>query len=249
MSQLTLSKVRELETTTTDWGQLCKLGGVVTWIQFGCLLISMAVILIVGGEPKTAAEYYAVLQNDGLAGLLRLDFTTLIMLALFPFSAVAIYAALRRRQQGYALLGMVLILLGTILGLVNHSAFSLMHLSDLHSAATTTTQQEQLIAAGEAVIASDLWNSTAGFLAGLFMQGGFVFISLVMLRGKEFGRGTAYTGLIANGLDFFHVLVALAMPSLASILLYIGGIFYLFWFPLLGRDLLKSGRRESRSRS
>ena len=64
-------------------------------------------------------------------------------------------------------------LIGTLLALANESAFAMMHLSDLYAAASSAAQQEQLLAAGEAVIAANMWNSTAGFLAGIFMQGWF----------------------------------------------------------------------------
>lgn len=67
------------------------------------------------------------------------------------------------------------------------------------------------------------------------MQGAFLFISVVMLRGREFGRATALAGIGSNGLDLAHVFVGLLDPSLAAILLSIGGLFYLAWFPLLGR--------------
>ena len=50
------------------------------------------------------------------------------------------------------------------------------------------------------------------------------------------------SGLAANGLDFLHVFVGLALPSLATTMLWIAGVFYLAWFPLLARDLLKRGQ-------
>lgn len=243
MSQLTLTQASDVERAESDWDRLCRLGGIVAWIQLGLLLFTVGIGLVVGWLPTTAEATYSTLQNDGLAGLLRLDFATLVMVALFPFVAVALYAAFRHSRQAYALLAMVLILIGTLLALSNESAFSMMHLSDLHAAATTAAQEEQFLAAGEAVIASNMWNSTAGFLAGIFMQGGFVFISFVMLRSKEFSKGTAYTGILSNGLDFIHVFVALFAPALAVTLLSIGGVFYLFWFVLLGRDLVRVGRR------
>jgi hypothetical protein len=37
------------------------------------------------------------------------------------------------------------------------------------------------------------------------------------------------------------VFVGLALPSLAITMLWIAGVFYLAWFPLLARDLLKRG--------
>ena len=243
MAQLTMTQVRDVEKTDSGWNYLCQLGGLISWIQLGMLLLTIGIGLVVGFLPTTVEEYYQTLNNDGVVGILRLDVATLILVALFPFVAVAIYAAFRQSRPAYALLAMVLILIGTLLALSNESAFAMMHLSDLHAAATTAAQQEQILAAGEAVIAANMWNSTAGFLAGIFMQGGFVFISFVMLRGQEFSNGTAYTGILSNGLDLIHVFLALFAPALAVTLLSIGGVFYLFWFVLLGRDLIKLGRR------
>lgn len=242
MSQLTLSQTQESETTQSDWNHLIQLGGIVSWIQLACLLVMFVVMTIVGGEPTTATEYYQALNHDGLAGLLRLDFATLILMTLFPFMAIGIYAAFRHSRPAYGLLALILILMGTLLGLANHSAFSMMHLSELYAAATTPAQQAQLLTAGETVIASDMWNTTAGFLAGIFMQGGFVFISFIMLRTPGFSKWTAYTGILSNGLDWLHVFIALFAPALAFTVLAVGGVFYLLWFPLLGRDLFRLGK-------
>jgi len=243
MSQLTLTQTQETEQTRSDWNRLTQLGGIVAWIQLACVLVTMVVMTIMGGEPSTAAEYYEAL-NSGAAGLLRLDFTTLILLALFPFLAMGIYAAFHRSRQAYAMLAMILIIIGTLLALANHSAFSMMYLSDLYAAATTPAQQAQLLTVGEAVIASDMWNTSAGFLAGIFMQGGFVFISFVMLRSPGFSKWTAYTGVLSNGFDLVHVFVALFAPGLGFVLLAIGGVFYLIWFPLLGWDLIRLGNNS-----
>ena len=84
---------------------------------------------------------------------------------------------------------------------------------------------------GETIIATDMWRSTAGFLAGLFMQGAFVFISVVMLSGNRFSKATAYTGILSNGLDFAHVLVGLFIPSVASIYYQLVVSFILFGSP------------------
>lgn len=241
MSQITLSQAQETETAVSDWNRLTQLGGYTAWLQLACLLVSMIVMTMIGGEPTTAEEYFEAL-NSGFIGLMRLDFGTLILIVLFPFVAIGIYAALRHIRQAYALLAMIMIIIGTILGLANHSAFSMIYLSDLYAAAATPAEQAQLLTAGETLIASDMWRTTAGFLAGLFMQGGFVFISFVMLHVPGFSKWTAYSGMLANGLDWIHVIVGLFAPGLSFVILAIGGVFYLIWFPLLGRDLIRLGK-------
>ncbi len=228
-----------------QWNNICRLGGAASLLQLVCLVISIPVAFIIGVEPTSAGEYFKVFQNDRLLALVRLDFATLLLLCLFPLTSFGIYAALRRSSKPNAALATALVFGGMLLALANHSAFSIIRLGDQYASATSAAQQEQIRIAGEAVIASNMWNSTAGFLAGIFMQGGFVFISIVMLRSKEFSKGTAYSGILANGLDLAHVFVALFSPSLATVLLSVGGVFYLAWFPLLARDLIRQGRDVS----
>jgi hypothetical protein len=161
------------------------------------------------------------------------------MISLFSITAYGIYGTLRSSDGAYAGLATALVFVGVVLALANHSALAMIRLSDLYAAATTAAVQQQLLVAGEAIIAGDMWHSTSGFLAAIFMQGGFALVSARMLRSKAFGKGTAVSGLAANGLDLLHVFIGLLLPSVATILLYIAGVFYLAWFPLLARDLLK----------
>lgn len=241
MTQIALNQLQEK--TDADWRHVIRLGGIVSWIQLAMVSSTVAVGLAVGLLPETVEGYFQMLNNGGVSGILRLDLGTVVLLALLPFIAVAIYGAFRQSRPAYGLLAMVLILVGTLLGLTNESAMAMMHLADRFAAASSAAQQAQILAAGEAVLAADMWHSTAGFLAGVFMQGGFMFISVVMLSSKAFSKWTAYAGILSNGLDFLHLFVGLITPALGSALLGLGGVFYLFWFVLLGRDLVKFGRR------
>jgi hypothetical protein len=177
-------------------------------LQLACVLITIIVVSTLGWEPDTAGEYFSLLQNDRLVGLIRLDFTTLILLSLFSITSFRIYAGLRRSHKAYAALAIGLIYVGMTLALANHSAFSMIRLSDLYAAATTVAQEAQLLAVGEVMIASDMWNSTTWFLAGIFLQGALVFISAIMLGSKNFSKGTAYTGILSNGFDLARVFIA-----------------------------------------
>lgn len=243
MSQLTVSQAHSVEKPSSDWNRLFKLGGISAWIQLGCLLFTFISLTIVGGEPTSAEEAFSMLQGDRLTGLLRLDLATFTLLSLFPFVTIAIYAAFRETRSAYSLLTLVLILVGTLLGLANHSAFSILYLNDLHAPADMA-MQTQLLAAGDAILAGNMWNSSAGFIAGLFMQGGLAFISYIMLSSSKFSKVTAYSGLLANGLDFVHMPLMLFAPTLSSFILAISGIFYLIWFPTLGRDLHRLGKGD-----
>lgn len=243
MATSTLPHTTVTEYTDSQWRSLCRVGGIAALLQLICVLTSLVVSITMGAEPTTAEEYFTVLQQDRLVGLLRMDFSTLLLICLYPLTSFGMYAALHNSNKAYSSFAVALIFVGTTLALAPHSAFSMIRLSDQFAAATSVAQQGQLLAAGEAVISSGMWNSTSGFLAGIFMQGGSVLISVVMLSSNKFSKATGITGILANGFDLVHVFAALFNPSLAVILLYISGPFYLLWFPLLARDLYKLGRR------
>ena len=158
----------------------------------------------------------------------------------------ALYGALRRVNGVYAAFAAVLTFAAVICCFASHSCFSMVYLSDQYAVASTEAQRSQLLAAGEAIIASDMWNSTAGFMTGILLQGAGMLISVVMLRSKIFSKITAYAGILANGFDLTQHLMHPSLPSIASILLMIGGPFYLLWFPFLGRDLFKLGRLKKK---
>jgi hypothetical protein len=247
MSQIALDQSKQTIQTTASagagarWRGLYKAGLAAALVQIGCVLTTMIVVSLLGGEPATVDEYYSVLQEDRLVGILRLDLGSLINVALFSVTSFAAYTALQR-DKTYAALATALVFVGVAVAMATHSAASMIHLSDRYAAATSAAQRAQLVAAGEAVMATDWWHSTGGSMAGLFLQGGTVLLSWIMLRSRAFSKGTAYTGMLANGLDFVHVLVGLFAPGVAYVLLALGGLFYLGWYPLLARDFYRLGR-------
>jgi hypothetical protein len=243
MSQLKAEQVTDAETADSGWKGLYTAGGAAALMQLVCTLAIIIIAFTLGPKPGTADEYFTILQNDRFAGLLRDDFSSLIIIALNLATFPALYAALRRVNGAYAALATALVFVGVTSSFATHSGFSMLHLSDQYAAAATDAQRSQLLAAGEAIIASDMWNSSGGFLAGILLQGGSVLISVVMLRSKDFSKVTAYAGMLANGFDLAQHMITPFAPSIGTIILMVASPFYLVWFPSLGRDLYKLGRR------
>jgi hypothetical protein len=117
-------------------------------------------------------------------------------------------------------------------------------LGSQYGAATSEIVRTQLVAAGEAVTASDIWNSSAGYMTGLLLQGGGVIISLVMLRSKDFSKVTAFAGLLGNALDLVQHILHPFTPSLSATIQMVMGPFYFVWFPMLARDLFRLRRKQ-----
>lgn len=81
---------------------------------------------------------------------------------------------------------------------------SMLPLGDRYAAATTVEARAQLLAAGETILATDMWHSTGAFVGGLLFQGAAVLVSVVMRRTRVFSRTTAWVGILTHGLDLVH---------------------------------------------
>jgi len=243
MSQLVTNQITIAEMISSDWKGLCRLGGVAALILLLYSLVTMVVLTVFGVAPGTAAESFAMLQNNRLVGLLRLDLLTVfVYMPLSYLLFLGIYTALRRTNGAYATLATVLVFVGITLFLATPSALSMMFLSDKYALATTETQRNQLLAAGEAILASDMWHGTGAFIGGVLLQSGALLISVVMLQGKVFSKAIAYAGILTHGLDLAHFVFLLWVPGLGTILTAIAGTLYLVWFPLVGLRLFQLGQ-------
>jgi len=231
------------EATESAWRGPCTIGGATALVSVLLSLLTIVVFVTVGGPPDTAEETFTVLREGRLMGLLRLDLLSLLNLMLYYLTFFGLYAALRRTDGVHALLGTALVFVGVTLWIASHSAFSLMTLADRFAAAATDAQRSRFLAAGEALMAADMWHSTGALAGGVLIECGALLISTLMLRSTAFSRPTAYVGLATHGLDLLQVLFGAFVPGVKPVVMAVAGPLYLVWFTLVGRRLLQLGRR------
>jgi hypothetical protein len=228
--------------TSKGLKSLTIIGGVAALLQLVTLFAMMIVMATLGPKPTTAEGYFNIQQNSGLEMVLRGDFLTLILIGLYLGTFPALYVALRRISPIYVSLAALFTFIVVAGMFAADSTFSLLYLGERYGAATTAAQRDQFLAAGEAVIASGIWHSSAGYMGGILLQGAGVMISVVMLRSEDFSKVTAYAGLLGNALDLFQHIVHPFAPSVMDVVSPVMGIFYMVWFPMLARDLFRLAR-------
>lgn len=199
----------------------------------------MVQMVVLGGQPTSAAQAFDLLQHHRVVGLLRLDLPTIAVLPLYYLLFLGFFAALRKSERTNTLLATVLAFAGLTLVLATPTALSMIPLSDKFAAATSDAARSQLLAAGEALMAADIWHSTSAILGGVLLQSGAVLISVAMLRSNVFSKTTAWLGIVMHGLDLAHILGGLILPVSGVILLAIAGPLYPFWFVLVGLRLFR----------
>lgn len=219
---------------TTYW-----LGGLICAILIIYSIATLVVMFMIGTPPETIIECFSMLNENKFLGLLRLDILTVFTMPLYYVLFYSIYIALKNHESDSLRISIIFIFAGLTLFLATPSVFSYLHLSDRYVLATSEIEKSQLLAAGEAIIVSDMWHGTGPKIGGLLIQVGALIISILMLKNKVFSKATAYIGILTHGLDLLHILIGFFLPVVGAILMPIAGTLYLVWFPLIGLRLNK----------
>lgn len=221
------------------WSSLYRTGGVAAFLLIVYALATMVQLVVLGGPPTTAAAAFSLLHDHRIVGLLRLDLPTVLVMPLYYLLFLGLLAALWRTDRANATLSTALAFVGVTLLLATPTGLSMMWLSEKYAAATTDAARMQFLAAGEALLATDVWHGTGAILGGIIVQSGAVLISVVMLRGGVFSKTTAYLGILMHGFDLAHIILGLFVPVAGVVFMAIAGPFYPIWLFLVGRRLLR----------
>lgn len=230
---------RLAEPATPGWRSLGRAGGVAALILVAYSLLTMVQLTVLGGPPNTATEAFDLLQHSRIVGLLRLDLPTTLVLPSYYVLFLGLFAALQVLDRARVLLATVLAFVGVTLVLATPTALSMMSLSDRYAAANIEQARNQLLAAGEALLASDMWHGTGAIVGGMLTQIGAVLICMVMLRSPVFGRKIAWLGIVMHGFDLVHIAFAPFVPVAGVALMVVAGPLYPIWLFLVGRRLLR----------
>ena len=77
MAQLESDRTPSDATVDAGWRSVCRIGGAAALILIAYSLATMVQLVLLGGQPTTAAEAFDLLRRSRLVGLLRLDLPTL----------------------------------------------------------------------------------------------------------------------------------------------------------------------------
>lgn len=198
--------------------------------------------------PNTVNDWFTLLQKNALLGLTLLNLFDLVNYALVGLLFLATFAALRRTSPSWIAVASALSFVGITIYLGSNQVFTMLSLSKQYAAVTTETQRAMVLAAGEAVLAVHNNASYAGssiYLSFLLVSAAGLIIAAVMLRSRIFNKGTAYTGILANGFGLGYYIILAFAPALVSIPLSISAIFLLIWYIQVGFRLWSLGSMKT----
>lgn len=237
-----LERITEIGGADPRWRDLYRLGAIACIILAAAIPLAILAYFIWPYAPgvSSVAEIFASLQKDRLAGLISLDLSVILLEPLAILQTLALYVALKKVNESYALIAMVLGLMGVLFWLMARPLVELTYLSEQYAAATTEAARNQYLAAGEALHA--LFNGTAWMLSQFLIAISGTISALLMLKTRFFSKWTVYTGLILAIPGFIFW-----VPTVGMYALLIGTLAGTIWFILMARDFIRMGWSKSNS--
>lgn len=222
----------------STWKGLYLAGGVSALITVVTVPIVIAVFVAApppAWAPSAASEWFALLQENALLGLIGLDLLLMAGLVLSIPVFLALYIALRRAGESTMAIATATALIATVLHLTSNTAFEMLSLSQGYASAATEAQRAVFLGAGEAALASYYGSAFhVSYILGYLAK---IAIGFVMLRSVAFGKVTAYVGILAGiaGLGFY-------LPSVGLLMSILSVVFVAAWNLLVGWRLLRLRR-------
>ena len=104
-----------VESETTKWSGLYRIGGIAALILIVYSLGMVVQLAVLGGQPATAAEAFDLLHHHRIVGLLRLDLPTIFILPVYYLLFLGLFAALHHTNPARAVLATSLVFVGVTL--------------------------------------------------------------------------------------------------------------------------------------
>lgn len=220
-----------------DFLPIIKISKTAVSLQLLIIPVSIAVVIILGEPPQNALEAFEMMKTNQILGLIRDDLYNIIMITLYFLSFSGLFLILRKNNFTLSFYATLFAFAAVVLALSSHSGFSLIHLSRLYWEAGDEQSRIRLLAAGESIISQNLWNGSAGYFAGIFLQGSGIILSISMIGSKDFTKLTIFSGIMANGLDLIQHLIHPFLPAVSQLIIMVMGPFYILWFAMLIHNL------------
>jgi len=221
--------------------------GAISTIAVLCgIVLDMMIGSITGGDltslPQTAVERFNQLNQNWILGLYNLDFLNLINQIILIPSVFSIYLVHKYDDNGYALLTLILFLIGTTIFITNNTALTMFELSKKYFTAVSAEQRNLIASAGEAMLAKGAHGSLSVFIGFALPTFANILLSHVMIKRRIFSKTTSIFGLVGNILMLLYIILVTFSPSVEKIAILIampGGLLVMSWMIMYMLKLLK----------
>ena len=237
----------DLKSNESQWKSIYVIGGTATILSLAAVTLDIFIGSAMGVNlselPQTAVERFAQFQQNAWLGLYNLDLLNTVNQLISVPVYFALYAALRKSNKPYALLALIIFLLGTAIFVSNNTALPMLELSRKYALADES-QKNLLAAAGEAMLVRGEHGSLGVFFSFLLPTLSALIFSFVMLQGKVFSKANAYVGILGNALMLVYVVLVTFAPTVKNMAVAFampGGLLLLAWMVMFTIRLFRLG--------
>jgi hypothetical protein len=182
------------------WKDLYRIAGIAAIISELVILLGFVMYFIFPYAPGTQSteSIFRLLQSNPHGGMIALDLFlfigNLFSIALF----LALYVSLKGVNESYALIALVIGLIGLVLLIPSRPLSELYTLSGLYASATTAAAKSQYLASGDTLLV--LFSGTNWFMNTLLGTLSLLISALLMLRSNVYSKATAWVGIATSAI-------------------------------------------------
>ncbi|WKZ35139.1 MAG: DUF4386 family protein [Anaerolineales bacterium] len=218
--------------TNFNWKNLYTIGGIAVLVNLVLMLASVVGYIrwpYAAGVTPTQ-EIYTLVQTNIWAAFIALDLGVSITNLVSIFIYLALYVALKRVDETYALIALTLGLVAVTAMIAARPIFEIFTLGELYASAQAEMDKGYYLVAGESLLAQ--FHGAAWHISMFLGALASLIYSFLMRRSQFFGRATAYIGIVTFSIGaFFWV------PAVGLMFLFLSMLGSVPWSILLGRDL------------
>ncbi len=230
------------------WMRLYKVGGTAALIMAVFIPIQ-TIIFIVWPPPGTVIGWFMLFQRNHLLGLLSMDILLIVNQVLMVLVLLALYVALRRANQSFMAISLILGLVGIAIYFALIAALKM--LSPSNAEAITNVLMSWSISmslpSGQAMLT--IWEGTPFDVGYALESVALLIIASVILQSTIFSKKTAYVGILMGVMSLVQAGVGVVGPTVGMIDLFfaLGSLVLLeIWDILISRRLFQLGRSFSK---
>jgi len=177
-------------------------------IVMTALIPVQIMIFAVAPPPGTVAEYLDLFRRSPLLGLLSLDLLYVVNSILIIPMYLALFFSLKDVSRSAMILAMTFGFIGLAAYFPSNICFEMLSLSTRYAESAAPIQQQALLAAGEALLATYVGTSFNVYYVLNAIT--LLLSSLVMFKSCAYTRSTAWIGLISG--------ILMIIPSTAGLI-------------------------------
>jgi hypothetical protein len=221
------------------WRTLYRLGAVAALLSVVLIPLSVVAFFIWPTFPDNILD---VIQDSWLGGLMSLDGGYLLANLLVLPWFLALYVTLREVDEGWALIALVMGLMGLLCLPLARPIPEMFAISERYATATSEAERAMYQATGEAML--NHFHGMAYHAHYVLGSLSLLISAILMLRSRVYSKTLAWVGIVTNVVVF-----GLYVPVVGTYLSLLSALGYLLWCILFGIKLYQLGWPKSTAHS